>query len=276
MVSLQGREFHPERFAADCAASLRPPPALHRFRYPGYEGDIILGSGKSGIMRAFRFLATCLMLALAVPAAMPAMAAPETRGAGEARRLYASLVDRDAAAVLRFVAGVATRAGFPCIAAREWQVIGDGPGWQTMKLVCDDKPPVVMTVDVRGGVLLSAAEGRIRPVDPEEGTVVTAPAGGNRHLLGLMLVQGGLLAVLILIVGISAWRGHRRVLAMGTLDSAGKNRLIAGGRLVYPNVWRNDEAGIYIAKGPRGRRRLYGSFLPAFLYRSMGIKFGRD
>jgi hypothetical protein len=56
----------------------------------------------------------------------------------------------------------------------------------------------------------------------------------------------------------------------------GKNRLIAGGRLVYPNVWRNDEAGIYIAKGPRGRRRLYGSFLPAFLYRSTGIRLGHD
>lgn len=223
-------------------------------------------------MYAFRFLAVGLMLAFATPVT----AAPETRGAGEARRLYASLADKDAAAVLRFVADVATRAGFPCIAAREWQVIGDGPGWQTLKLVCDDKPPVVMTVDVRGGVLLSTAEGRIRPVDLEDGTVVTAPAAANRHLLGLLLVQGGLLAVLAAIIGIAAWRGHRRVLALGDLDSVGKNRLIAGGRLVYPNVWRNDDAGIYIAKGPRGRRRLYGSFLPAFLYRSLGIKFGRD
>ncbi len=223
-------------------------------------------------MHAFRSLATCLLLA----AAMPAVAAPETRGAGEARRLYAALADKDAAAVLRFVADVASQAGFACSAAREWQVIGDGPGWRTLKLVCDEKPPVVMTVDVRGGVLLSEAEGRIRPVNREDGTVVTAPAGGNRHLLGLLIVQGGLLAVLAAIVGISAWRGHRRVVAMGVLDTVGKNRLIAGGRLVYPNVWRNDEAGIYIAKGPRGRRRLYGSFLPAFLYRSTGIRLGHD
>lgn len=60
----------------------------------------------------------------------------------------------------------------------------------------------------------------------------------------------------------SRWRG---------LDSAAKDQLVEESEEVYPNLYRHPE-GVFIARGRRGKRRLFSSLVLAYLYASRSIK----
>lgn len=86
--------------------------------------------------------------------------------------------------------------------------------------------------------------------------------------MGVGLAAGG--AVLWLVVRerrrqrrtYSRWRG---------LDTAAKDQLVEESEEVYPNLYRHPE-GVFIARGRRGKRRLFSSLVLAYLYASRSIK----
>lgn len=62
--------------------------------------------------------------------------------------------------------------------------------------------------------------------------------------------------------GLSRWRD---------LDSEAKNQLIEESEEIYPDLYRHP-GGVFIARGRRGKRRLFSSLVFAYLYRSQGLK----
>lgn len=86
--------------------------------------------------------------------------------------------------------------------------------------------------------------------------------------LGVGLAAGGGLLWLV----VRERRRQRRIYSRWRgLDSAAKDQLVEESEEVYPNLYRHPE-GVFIARGRRGKRRLFSSLVLAYLYASRSIK----
>ncbi|MBB4633452.1 hypothetical protein [Sphingosinicella soli] len=198
-----------------------------------------------------------------------------------------------------------------CPRVREYQVFRSSTRARTLKVKCTERPLYAITVGASGEGFVSGGDGTIdqmrlqdgpiKPVMglrveeylanenqargaeivPEDETMPSDAVGTPRAVethearqwlaglaMGVGLAAGG--ALLWLVVRerrrqrrtYSRWRG---------LDTAAKDQLVEESEEVYPNLYRHPE-GVFIARGRRGKRRLFSSLVLAYLYASRSIK----
>lgn len=212
----------------------------------------------------------------------------------------------------KLVSAVVVELDVNCPRVREYQVFRSSARARTLKVKCTERPLYAITVGASGEGFVSGGDGTIDQMRLQDGPIkavmglrveeylaneqaqaraAQSPDGdavlpadaraaqrtvethrGRQWLAGLAmgvgLAAGG--AVLWLIVrerrrqrrAYSRWRG---------LDTAAKDQLVEQSEEVYPNLYRHPE-GVFIARGRRGKRRLFSSLVLAYLYASRGIK----
>ncbi len=116
------------------------------------------------------------------------------------------------------------------------------------------------------------------PGDREPASEVAAPPHVVQSHLGRQLLAGLAMVVGLVAGGAVLWliirerRRQRRVYSRWRgLDTAAKDQLVEESEEVYPNLYRHPE-GVFIARGRRGKRRLFSSLVLAYLYANRGIK----
>lgn len=212
------------------------------------------------------------------------------------RDLYRSLApggSTDAAA--GYLRDAIREAGGACAFVTAFQLFAQGPGTRTAKVRCNDGPLKLLTVDTAGHVLL-AGDAAIAPLDPADGAIVEiAPifspedqASSHRRWLddleALFRAHGWPWLPVLLVGALGLWFGSKRIMRKQAspfesarwrgLTSADKDRLIEESREVYPGIYAHPD-GVFIARGKRGKRRLFRWMALAYLYRNRGWKIGQ-
>ncbi|BBE32825.1 hypothetical protein [Sphingosinicella microcystinivorans] len=198
-----------------------------------------------------------------------------------------------------------------CPRVREYQVFRSSARARTLKVKCTERPLYAITVGASGEGFVSGGDGTIdqmrladgpikavmglrveeylahEQAEAREGqsaegealsdnTVVTPREVethvGRRWLAGLALAVGLAAAGAVFWLMLRERRRQRRVYSRWRgLDTAAKDQLVEEAEEVYPNLYRHPE-GVFIARGRRGKRRLFSSLVLAYLYASRGIK----
>lgn len=201
----------------------------------------------------------------------------------------------------RLVATVAVEIDMNCPRVREYQVYRATTRARTLKIKCEERPLFAVTVGVSGEAFVSGGDGTIGQMRLADGPIKTmmgvrmedyiaeresgqeqaaraAPQPptdmhpGRVWLVRLAAVAGVGLAGWIAYAAIRALRQRRRSLSRWRgLDSDSKDMLVEESEEIYDNLYRHP-AGIFIARGRRGKRRLFPSLVLAYLYSSRGIK----
>lgn len=198
-----------------------------------------------------------------------------------------------------------------CPRVREYQVFRSSERARTLKVKCIERPLYAITVGASGEGFISGGDGTIDQMRLQDGPIKAvmglrveeyianeraqaqagAEAADDDDAGGLIVEAERIeehtgrqwLAALALVVGLTAasgvaWlivrerRRQRRAYSRWRgLDSAAKDQLIEESEEVYPDLYRHP-GGIFIARGRRGKRRLFSSLVLAYLYASRGIK----
>ncbi|WND01367.1 hypothetical protein QGN29_07300 [Temperatibacter marinus] len=189
---------------------------------------------------------------------------------------------------------------YNCPRINEYQLYHQQPNMAVLKVSCLAAPVYGISVASNGYISVYGGNGMLAPVKREDGRIYAFKADGSlepevtpalRHYLdqGLEKVRMGddnntfYMSVAISILGfvalassfmwIRSWRRMSQAKAYNsTIPSAIKDELLEESTMIREKIFKHP-TGIYIAQGRRGKRRLFHSFLPAWLYKKFSIKF---
>ena len=248
------------------------------------------------------------VVATAPPAEKDAPLAPPLT---PVQALLADLVeDAPSYRIASGVEDVLLQLGQPCVRITEYQVFRTGAGFRDLKVKCAERALVVLSVDENGGAQARGGDGSIPEMAPGDGEIVTimgmraedylrqsrneAQLQQSRNALSAEPEQAGpgwlasmsrtTLAILVganiallglLALALSQFWARRRAAYSGWhgLTSDDKDRLVEESAEVLPNIFRHP-SGILIARGQRGKRRLFKSLAAAYLYVNFGRRVG--
>lgn len=194
--------------------------------------------------------------------------------------------------------------GHKCPSVTDFQVFRRNPDQRVIKVKCRGRPLYAISVDAIGTVYVDGGDGRIGLMQPADGRVISvydvradeyeaktasavAAEGSTEGAVAdtgdagsrLWLFVG--IAVLAVSLAMAIYRplaGEREQAGLEQrrwrgLTSFDKDQLLEEARELYPDIFEHP-AGIYIARGRRGKRRLFRTLMFAYLYRSLGLKLG--
>lgn len=194
---------------------------------------------------------------------------------------------------------------FQCLRLTDYQMFGEPANIINLKVKCSGDPLYGVTVAANGYVSVYGGNGMLEPFDPRDGTIYGIRAdGGVDALKGpsvgekvkgaaprvasnveqLVYFGGALLLILLIFAGflrlwLRSWRrqGKRPLIKRhdkrtAPVTSSYKDRLIDESEQIARHIYRHPQ-GFFIARGGRGRRRLFKSRFGAQLYTSFNIKF---
>jgi hypothetical protein len=218
-------------------------------------------------------------------------------------RLFAALTGGAAdEEIERLVAAVARELDMDCPRVKEYQVYRASERSRTLKMKCVERPLYAVTVGISGEGFVAGGDGTIGPMRLDDGPIkammgvrveeyiastraaqvreaegeAPPPPAGERSarvwLARAAAAAAVALAIWLAALAVRERRRQRRSLSRWRgLDSDMKDQMIAESEEVYPNLYRHPE-GVYIARGRRGKRRLFSSLVFGYLYSSRGIK----
>ena len=201
--------------------------------------------------------------------------------------------------VENLVSAAAIELDMNCPRVKEYQVYRASTRARTLKIKCVERPVYAVTIGPSGEGFVSGGDGTISQMRLEDGpikavlgvrvedyvasTKAAAPAEdsiveplplhrGRNWLMGLVWTAGFVAALWLLGLFVRERRRLRRSLSRWRgLDTAVKDQLVEESEEIYPNLYRHPE-GVFIARGRRGKRRLFSSLVFAYLYSSRGFK----
>lgn len=190
-----------------------------------------------------------------------------------------------------------------CVRVKEYQVYRSTDQSRTLKVKCLERPLYAVTIGASGEAFVSGGDGTIgqmrlsdgpikamlgvrveeyietaKAEDKAEADALAAErAAAEGHPARRLLARGAVAAGIVFLLWLS-WMGlkearrHRRSLSRWRgLDSEMKDQLVDESEEIYPDLYRHPE-GVFIARGRRGKRRLFSSLVFAYLYCRRGIK----
>lgn len=196
----------------------------------------------------------------------------------------------------------------PCPQVSAYQIGLSGKDNRILKIKCIRHPLYSLTLKPDGGVHVQGGDGTIADLRPADGPIHTVlgetlstylaqemvrnsvprtlgvvmgvppekkpPAWANMRVIGIIVFDVIVLAALGWF-GFWAWRNRRTQTTEfgGRLNSMDKDALLHESREIYPDVYRHPR-GFVIARGRRGKRRLFRSAFLGVLYRDWGFKIG--
>ena len=220
-------------------------------------------------------------------------------------RLYSIIIREESAdAIGEELHRVLNYSGNKCPSVTDFQVFRRDPDQRALKVKCRDRPLYAISVDSSGTVYVDGGDGRIGLMQPADGRVIsvydvraddyetkappvaaeavetedvaaeTVGAGSRLWLfIGIAILAVLLvMAVYRMIIGEQEQADFERWRWRG-LTSVDKDQLLEEAHELYPDIFAHP-AGIYIARGRRGKRRLFRTLMFAYLYRSLGLKLG--
>jgi hypothetical protein len=221
------------------------------------------------------------------------------------RRLFDAIKDtRGSDTIDSLLAAAIDELGMDCPQLRDYQIYRLAKRSRTLKVKCAERPLYAITVGPTGDAYVSGGDGSIEPMRLQEGpirTVLGIPAeqymarrrGSAESLASVndLLTREaqpeppppldwrpffgaiGILAALALAWVLLSWRNatRRSFARWQDLDTETKDRIVAESEEIFPNLYRHPE-GVFIARGRRGKRRLFPSLMFAYLYTSSGVK----
>jgi hypothetical protein len=217
-------------------------------------------------------------------------------------RLYAALrggaSDEEAE---RLVSAAARELDLDCPRVKEYQVYRASARSRTLKVKCIERPLYAITVGPSGEGFVAGGDGTIGPMRLADGPIkamlgvrveeyiaetrqaaaneaaAAPPPAVDEHPARAWLARIAAAAGL----GLAAWLGwlavrerRRQTRSLSRwrgLDTEAKDQMIAESEEIYPNLYRHPE-GVFIARGRRGKRRLFSSLVFGYLYSSRGFK----
>ena len=171
-----------------------------------------------------------------------------------------------------------------CLGIERYQVVTRGGAFSSLKVKCAARPVYLLTVGPQGIGVLSGGDRSVERIVADEGDfrVLEGDAPMPKYMqveddfdreisfrAGSMIL-GALIVAGLLIVW---WwlRRQQRVAPWRNLKTEDKDALIADAEEVEPNIFHHPR-GVWIARGRRGKRRLFENRMLARLYRDRGIK----
>lgn len=231
----------------------------------------------------------------------PAMLALQPATARLFHALQAGASDED---VEKLVSAAAIELDMNCPRVKEYQVYRATMRARTLKVKCVERPLYAVTIGISGEGFVSGGDGTIEQMRLKDGPIkqmfglraeeylaqeqaaVAANDGvaeydGNAnsrlHVGRRWLVRAAWAAGLAALIGVAVLvlrerRRHKQSYARWRgLDSDAKDQLLEVSEEIYPDVYRHPD-GVFIARGRRGKRRLFPSLVFAYLYSSRGFK----
>jgi hypothetical protein len=184
-----------------------------------------------------------------------------------------------------------------CGVVTDYQVVERSARRLGIKLRCTGMPLYGVRLQPEGAPVVFGGDGMIAPFSNVDGAVIAITAPAAEVAAASPLRDGGhpasaqqeksawlmfsLIANIVVLaaLGLFAWGYFRRSSFplsrddAQRLSSADKDILIAQAVEVAPRIHKHP-AGVYLAKGRHGKRRLFRHLIAAMLYRDLGIKWG--
>jgi len=223
-------------------------------------------------------------------ASLAAAALAQPADGAPGHRAYLAVArDDDSARVASLLRDAVRAAGGACGRVERYQRFREAPNARTLKVECAGQATYLLSLGADGATVLDGGDGRIRPADPADGAVVEAPDSVadeaplppvDPALLSSNDAGGGWLAWLFLPIGLLlavAVGGIARSLIFPApippkrYTSDDKTRMVAEARELAPNLWLHP-TGVFIARGRRGKRRIFPTLVCANAYRRLGLK----
>ena len=199
----------------------------------------------------------------------------------------------------------------PCLQVRAYQIYRFSTGERTLKVKCAKQPIYAVRVTADGAFIVLGGDGSVPDMLPSDGRVYsvfgetlktyldqekvrekashqggTAIGSAKIHMKDAETAESaawpkwlmignallGLFALTLILRAILFRRKGDPDFAWG-LNSMDKDMLMDESREVFPNVYRHPR-GFFIARGRKGKRRLFRTALGGMLYRDLGLKIG--
>lgn len=188
-----------------------------------------------------------------------------------------------------------------CSRLNEYQVYHEQPNMIVLKVSCIAAPPYGVSVAANGYLAVYGGNGILAPLDPRDGRIYAfRPDGtlepeasielrrylqrgvekakmGDPNNLFYLMVAFSLLAVIVLVavyMWVRNWRRMSYSAAYNNLiPSEVKDALLAESVKLAPRLYQHGD-DFYIARGRRGKRRLFKTRLGAEFYKRFSLKFG--
>lgn len=196
---------------------------------------------------------------------------------------------------------VIQRFRYRCLRVNEYQIYNRQPNMIELKVGCISTPPYGVSVAANGYLSIYGGNGMLEPINGEDGRVFIFNADGSlqpvmvpefrqylsrtaekakmgddesKLYLLVLTVAMGLVVLAGAILWWRSWRRMRYSIAYNQyLPSDLKDQLISESTLLSENLYKHP-MGFYIARGRRGKRRLFNRRFQAVLYRNFSFKFG--
>lgn len=227
------------------------------------------------------------------------------------RDVYVDLaLVRDPVSIATRLTQLLRRAGEVCAAVTDFQVVYRGGNEQRVKMKCPGKRHFGMIINQGGRVVvfggdgmvgdfvpgdgvIHAISGAVRPETPvktglkkgpdlgESGNLPGLLQGGDPNQIPRWLIFVVTINAFIILALIFSFFWFMRVKTQPAeppkpqkegMSSAEKDKLIIHSREILPDVYHHPD-GFFIARGKRGKRRMFHNLFFAIVYRDYGFKF---
>lgn len=170
-----------------------------------------------------------------------------------------------------------------CPAVERYQVFNRSTSFISMKVKCVDRPVYILAVGPVGLGVLSGGDGSIDRIRSGEGEVrvlrgeappperePVSDLRGDFPLRAAALLLGALIFAGLVLIWLWIMR-QKRVAPWRGLRTEEKDRMLEEAEEVEPHLFHHPD-GVWLARGRRGKRRLFRSRYLARIYRDYGIK----
>lgn len=232
---------------------------------------------------------------------------PTSQAISMTRSLFTRLVTVESpVAIGNILSELLRRNGKPCVGVTDFQVIYRESSEQRLKIKCPGLPHYGMVIRQGGSVLLFGGDGMVGDFNAGNGVIhaaseaprMASPAEQRRPNLGqsgnlpgllqgddpnhipawlvtLIIVNGFIVLALLLSFFwfMRAKTSPQRIApeVKHERSSIEKDAMVIESREVLPDIFQHPD-GLFIARGKRGKRRLFKSMFFAILYRDYGWK----
>ncbi|MGB7404901.1 MAG: hypothetical protein WA906_04365 [Pacificimonas sp.] len=190
--------------------------------------------------------------------------------------------DENGADVNRALAAVLTELNVDCPAIERFQRFSFTSTFVSLKVKCSERALYALTLGPIGLGVVSGGDGSIERMDPDDGDIRNVNGEAPRlarptRIRGPLIdVQTLLIAGGIVFAGLIAlilyFRRRAKIIAPWKgLRSEDKDRLLLESDEVDDDVFTHP-SGMWLARGSRGKRRLFRNRLFAYLYARHGLK----
>ncbi|MBV7256360.1 hypothetical protein KCG44_06120 [Pacificimonas sp. WHA3] len=208
-------------------------------------------------------------------------ASPERRRTASERLFFSLQNNENGSEIDRLVAGMLTELNADCAAVESYQTFAKSSAFVSMKIKCADRALYAVTVGPQGLGVISGGDGSVERMLPEQGEIRMlngeAPVqprvrrGPPLITKQNLAILGGVFIIGVVLTGLF-WRRRAKAIAPWRgLRSEDKDRLIEESDEVWADVFEHP-SGIWLARGRRGKRRLFRNQLFAYLYARHAVK----